>query len=135
MNTLLPMTRLIDAALHNTATTCAPHSALTATPRADVIEGEQEYRIRMDLPGVQADALEINVERQMLTVKAERKTELPEGFEQLRRERADRTAFTRTFRLGNVVDPDGIKANLQDGVLEIALPKSEQSVARRIQVD
>ncbi|MCP4573849.1 MAG: Hsp20/alpha crystallin family protein [bacterium] len=135
MNTLMPMTRLIDAALNGTTATCNPHAACAATPRADVIEGEQEYRILMDMPGVKADALEVNVEHQTLTVKAERQVELPEGFEARRRERAECVGFNRTFRLGNAVEAEGIKANLEDGVLEITLPKSEQSVARRIQVN
>ena len=134
MNTLLPMTRLIDAALANTAT-CTPRNTFAATPRADVIEGDQEYRILMDLPGVKSDDLEINVENQMLTVKAVRKVELPDGFEQKRRERAEQTGFARTFRLGNAVDADGIKAALTDGVLQITLPKSEKSLARRIAVN
>jgi HSP20 family protein len=134
MNTLLPMTRLFDAAFA-TPSTCAPRTAFSATPRADVIEGDQEYRILMDLPGVKSDDLEINVENQLLTVKAERKVELPEGFEQRRRERAEQTGFARTFRLGNAVDSEGIKAGLKDGVLEITLPKSERSLARRIQVN
>lgn len=135
MNTMLPMTRLIDAALNNSAATCSPHSPCNSTPRADVIEGEKEYRILMDLPGVKSEDLEVNVEHQTLSVKAERQMEVPEGFEQKRRERAERTGFARTFRLGNAVDADGIKAEMKDGVLELVLPKSEQSVARRIQVN
>lgn len=135
MNTLMPMTRLFDAAFSTPMNACTPRAGFNATPRADVIEGEKEYRILMDLPGVQAENLEINVEHQTLTVKAERTVELPEGFEQRRRERAERTGFSRTFRLGNAVDADGITASLKDGVLEIGLPKSEQSVARRIQVN
>ncbi len=135
MNTLLPMTRLIDAALNNRAEGWAPHAGCATTPRSDVIEGEKEYRILMDLPGVRNEDLEINVEHQTLTVKANRTLDLPEGFESQRRERSTLVDFARTFRLGNAVDAENIRASLKEGVLELTLPKSEQSVARRIEIN
>ena len=133
MNTLIPMTRMLDAALGNLDTMDWTGPA-AATPRADVLEGEQEYRIVMDLPGIAASDLEIQVENQTLSIKAERKNEVPEGFEPRRRERSGNVAFTRTFRLGNGVNAGGIDANLKDGVLTLTLPRSEQSLARRIEV-
>ena len=133
MNTLIPVTRMLDAALSNLDAMdwTAPAAA---TPRADVLEGEKDFRIVMDLPGIAAADLEISVENQTLSVKAERKLEVPEGFEPRRRERAGNVAFTRTFRLGNGVDPDNVEAKLQDGVLTLTLPKTEQSLPRRIEV-
>ena len=135
MNSLMPMTRMIDAALNPSFDRCATGATWTTTPRADVLEGDQEYRILMDLPGVRGEDLELNLEHQTLTVKAERALDLPEGFTSRRSERAGKTAFTRTFRLGNGVDLDGIKAHLKDGVLEVTLPKSEQSLPRKIEVN
>jgi HSP20 family protein len=133
MNTLLPMTRMLDAALSNLDSMdwTAP-AALT--PRADILEGEKEFRIVMDLPGIAAADLEISVENQGLAVKAERRFDVPEGFEARRRERAGNVGFTRSFRLGSGVDTDGISANLVDGVLTLTLPKTEQSLPRRIEV-
>ena len=133
MNTLIPMTRMLDAALNNLDSTdwTAPAAA---TPRADVLEGDKQFRIVMDLPGIAASDLEISVENQTLSVKAERKLEVPEGYEPRRRERALNVAFTRTFRLGNGVDADHVEARLQDGVLTLTLPKTEQSLPRRIEV-
>ena len=133
MNTLIPVTRMLDAALSNLDAMdwTAPAAA---TPRADVLEGDKEFRIVLDLPGIAASDLEISVENQTLSVKAERKLEVPEGFEPRRRERAGNVAFTRTFRLGSGVDPDAVGAKLQDGVLTLTLPKTEQSLPRRIEV-
>ena len=133
MNTLIPVTRMLDAALGNldSADWTAP---VAATPRADILEGEKEYRIVMDLPGIAAGDLEISLENQSLSVKAERNLEVPEGFEPRRRERAGSVGFTRTFRLGNGVDADKIEAKLKDGVLTLAVPKTEQSLPRRIEV-
>ena len=67
-------------------------------------------------------------------VKAEAKTVVPEGFTTLRRERAGRSTFQRSFNLGTNVDRDNISAKLEDGVLLITLPKSEKSLPRRIEV-
>jgi len=134
MNSLIPMTRMLDAALSNLdAQACAPATA--TTPRADVLEGEQEFRIVMDLPGIRRGDLQISVEHQSLTVKAERKVDVPEGFESRRRERKSSLEFTRSFRLGNGVDTEAIVANLEDGVLRLTLPKSAQGLPRRIEVN
>jgi HSP20 family protein len=133
MNTLIPVTRMLDAALSNLDAMDWTGPA-AATPRADVLEGDKVFRIVMDLPGIAASDLEVSVENQTLSVKAERKLEVPEGFEPRRRERAGNVAFTRTFRLGNGVDPENVEAKLQDGVLTLTLPKTEQSLPRRIEV-
>ncbi len=133
MNTLIPVTRMLDAALCNLDAMDRTVPA-AATPRADILEGEQEFRILMDLPGIAAADLEISVESQTLSVKAERKLEVPEGFEPRRRERAGNVGFTRTFRLGAGVDPGNVQAKLLDGVLTLTLPKTEQSLPRRIEV-
>lgn len=140
MNSLLPMTRMIDAALHGNLNRCEPagswNEAHPNTPiLADVLEGDQEYRILLDLPGVRSEDLEINVEHQTLTVKAERTLEVPEGFASRRQERSNKASFARTFRLGTGVDADAIKAGLKEGVLEIILPKTEQSLPRKIEVN
>lgn len=133
MNTLLPVSRMLDAALSNLdAMDWTAPAALT--PRADILEGEKEFRIVMDLPGIAAADLEISVENQSLSVKAERRFEVPEGFEPRRRERAGNVGFTRTFRLGSGVSVDDIGARLTDGVLTLTLPKTEQSLPRRIEV-
>ena len=132
MNALLPMTRMFDAAFCNHP--AAGQGAWNRAPRVDILESDQEYRILMDLPGVKSDNLEINLEDQNLTVKAERENALDEGWQARRRERPGRIAWSRTFSLGNVVEAEKIGARLEDGVLQITLPKSAQSVPRKIEV-
>lgn len=133
MNSLIPLTRIFDAALTNGLEQNLER-AWTASPRADILEGEREFRIAMDLPGIRAENLEIGLENQTLTVKASRESDLPEGFQPRRRERPDTGRFERTFTLGNAVDADKIGARLEDGVLMITLPKSDKSLPRRIEV-
>ncbi len=134
MNTLLPMTRMLDALACNLEAGHAADAEAWATPRADILEGDKEYRILMDLPGVQPSDLEISVENQALTIKAKRASSVPEGFQLRRHERPGPVSFSRSFSLGLGVDTDAIAASFADGVLQLSLPKSERSLPRRIEV-
>jgi len=135
LTSLLPMTRMIDAAFRNqTEDWNEEDRAYAATPRADILEGNEEYRIIMDLPGVQNKDLDISLENLTLTVSAERKMEIPEDFHARRRERAGNATFSRSFTLSNAVNAEKITAEFDRGVLQIVLPKSEKSLPRRIEV-
>ena len=133
MNTLIPLTRVFDAALNGQIDRNLD-TVWTQSPRADILEGEKEFQIAMDLPGVKADNLEINLENQPLTVKASRENSFPEGFEPRRRERPKGGIFERSFTMGIVVDADKISATLENGILMISLPKTDKSLPRRIEV-
>ena len=102
------------------------------TPRFDFWDGEHEWVLFGDLPGVTADNLELHVDNGHLTVHG-RVPSRYEGSRYLMREYgvAD---FYRTFTLGDEVDFDNISADMKDGVLTIRLPKSEAIKPRRIEV-
>ena len=136
MTTFFPQTRMLNARMLDAAlkSTLDTDRTTNLTPRADVLESEKEFRIVMDLPGVQSDGLEINLENQALIVKATRAAAVPEGFDVRRHERAGDLQFSRTFKLGNAVDGEQISAKLDGGVLQIVLPKSDASLPRRIVV-
>ena len=135
MNTLFPVTRMLDAAMKNSCHTWnGADGSCGRTPRADILEGEKEFRVLMDLPGVPHEDLDLSIEDQTLWVKAERKESVPEGFESRRNERAGHVTFSRTFSLGNAVEAASISAEFKNGVLTITLPKSEKSLPRRIEV-
>lgn len=134
MNTLLPVTRMLDALSCGLDSWNPTEADIWHSPRADILEGEKEYRILMDLPGVQTSDLEINVEGQTLTVKAQRPGDVPEGFTLRRHERPGPVSFSRSFTLGSAVDADGIQAGFESGVLRVSLPKSQRSLPRRIEV-
>ncbi|NNM32151.1 MAG: Hsp20/alpha crystallin family protein [Gemmatimonadetes bacterium] len=102
-------------------------------PRVDVHENEQEFRLRVDLPGVKKDDLHVEVERGDLILKASRK-QAQESHTPIRVERFSEATFTRTFSLGDDVDADKISASLEDGVLTVTIPKQEKSLPRRIKV-
>ena len=135
LTSLLPVSRMLDAAFRNQTDDWRDEDrAYAATPRADILEGNEEYRIIMDLPGVKNEDLDISLEDQTLSVTAERKMEIPEEFHARRRERAGNATFSRSFTLSNAVNVDKISARFDRGVLELVLPKSEKSMPRRIEV-
>lgn len=94
-------------------------------------EGDQ-FIVEFDLPGVSADSLNLDVERNVVTVRAER-PELESDREMLAAERP-RGVFSRQVFLGDTLDTDRIEASYQDGVLRLAIPIAEAAKPRRIAV-
>lgn len=110
-------------------------SSLTAwVPPVDIYETENELVLRADLPDLQEKDLDIRVENNMLTIRGERKfDQTVKQDNYLRIERAYGT-FSRSFSLPNTVNPEGIKAEYRNGVLEIRMPKREESKPKQIRV-
>ena len=104
------------------------------SPRTDLVEKDDAFHLRLDVPGMSKDDISINLQNGTLTVSGERSSEkTEEGEEYVRVERAFGT-FHRTFRLPDAVDPDSIEAAYEDGVLTINVPKTEESTRRRIEI-
>ena len=94
-------------------------------------DGEQ-FVVELDLPGVKTDSLDLDVERNVLTVRAERPG-LDQSREMLAAERP-RGVFSRQLFLGDNLDTDKIDANYHDGVLRLTIPIAEKAKPRRIQI-
>ncbi len=137
MNSLLPIRRIeamFDDLLTPTWRFADGETSVSVTPRADILEGEKEYRIQLDLPGVAREDLAIEVEGQTLTISAKRNAQAPEGFKALHNERADVTEYRRSFTLGSGVDASHIEAKLVNGTLTVIVAKHEQALPRKIEV-
>ena len=107
----------------------------TWAPAADIYETENELIAKLDLPGVQEKAVDIHVENNTLTIRGERQFEKEVTEDNyLRIERAYGT-FTRSFSLPNIVKVDNIRANLQNGVLTIRMPKREEAKPKQIKIN
>jgi HSP20 family protein len=91
------------------------------------------FRLEFDLPGVQADSIDLDVERNVLTVRAERPVQETAG-EQIAAERP-RGVFSRQLILGDNLDLDNISANYADGVLKLHVPVAEKAKPRKIAVE
>lgn len=118
-------------AVRGTATDTA-----TGTLALDVVETEANYTVTTALPGVNAEDIKINLHDDMLTISAEipqRISEQKEGERVLLRERTW-GKFSRTVRLPNSVQPDGVEATYENGILSLTLPKAEHALPRTIPV-
>lgn len=89
--------------------------------------------VHIDLPGVAADAVDVSVERSVLTITAERSFPTEEADRHYISERPKGT-FHRQVHLGESLDTDGIEADFADGVLTLRIPVSEKAKARKIEV-
>jgi HSP20 family protein len=103
-------------------------------PAMDLVETDDHFVLRADLPGMGEDDVKIEIEDTTLTVSGERKAEHESGGEGYYRvERAFGT-FARTLTLPQGVDPEAVTANFNRGVLEVRVPKPEARKPRRIEI-
>jgi|SRR6185369_10435089 HSP20 family protein len=100
------------------------------TPASDIEERESGYVIALDLPGIDRNALEIDVDENRLVVKGTRHIE---ASKQHRSERP-RGKFLRTFSVPGSVDQGKIAAEYKDGVLQIRLPKRTEQKSKKIDI-
>ena len=100
----------------------------------DAYRAGDQFVVTFDLPGVDPAAIELDVERNVLTVKAERRPlELGEGVEVQVSERP-LGVFSRQLFLGDTLDADRIEASYDSGVLTLSIPIAEQAKPRRIAI-
>lgn len=111
-------------------------AARDLVPPMDVKETDDRYVITTDMPGIKKEDISITLENGVLTICGETKseTEEKEGERILRQERRY-GKYVRSLRLGTQVDEKGVKANYQNGVLELTLPKAEEVKPKKITVD
>ncbi|GGS16658.1 Hsp20/alpha crystallin family protein [Streptomyces griseoviridis] len=108
----------------------------TARPSAmpmDAYRSGDDFVVHFDLPGIDPETIELDVERNVLNVRAERRSPAPEGAETVVAERPTGT-FTRQLFLGDTLDTDRIDASYDAGVLTLRIPVAEQAKPRRIQI-
>ena len=91
------------------------------------------FVVEFDLPGMKADSLDLDVERNVITVRAERPS-LDQNREMVAAERA-RGVFSRQLFLGESLDADRIEADYTDGVLRLTIPVAEKAKPRKIEIN
>lgn len=107
----------------------------TARPAAmpmDAYRDKDEFVVEFDLPGVDTDSIDLDVERNVVTVKAERPARNG-GTEMIANERP-RGTFSRQIFLGETLDVDHIKASYDAGVLALRIPVAEEAKPRKIEI-
>jgi HSP20 family protein len=93
----------------------------------------QRFVVEFDLPGIDPASIDLDVERNVLTVRAERKTSTGPEVELVAAERP-RGVFSRQVILGDALDTDGITAAYNAGVLRLTIPVAEKAKARKIAI-
>lgn len=118
--------RELDRFAERTRTT-SPAIPMDAVRRGDKVH------VAFDLPGVDPGSIDLEVERNVLTLRAERRFDQQEGDEVLAGERRQ-GMFTRQVFLGDNLDTANIGADYHDGVLEVTIPMAEQAKARKVSI-
>jgi HSP20 family protein len=103
-------------------------------PRVDIKEEPNRFLILADIPGVDPKEIEVHMEKGILSIRGERKTESKQESEKFTRVERSHGVFYRRFALPDSADPESITAKGSHGVLEIAIPKKPETTPRRISI-
>jgi HSP20 family protein len=127
------MNRLFEDASQRRASERNPSDEVEAAdwyPAADVYESDHEYTVAVDLPGIDRASLDISVEDDRLTIKGNRVAR------EATRQRAECPSgkFLKSFSVPAAVDQSDIRADYQDGVLQVHLPKRPERKAQRVEI-
>jgi HSP20 family protein len=105
------------------------------TPPVDIFEAGDLFIIKLEIPEVDKESIDIRMEGDELTISGERRLEQgTEGEQYLRMERGYGT-FTRSFSLTKTIDASEIKASIKDGILRVELPKKEEVKPKKIIIE
>jgi HSP20 family protein len=111
-----------------------PHGFGNDLPRIDIVDRDKEIVVRAELPGFKSDEIDLSIGDNLLTIKGSSRQEKEEDGEYHRKEISS-SYLTRTVALPEDVDGGKAKARLEDGLLEITVPKSGKSARRSIKVE
>jgi HSP20 family protein len=103
-------------------------------PSVDIIEDENEWLLKADLPEVKKENVKVTVENGVLTITGERRFEKEEKNRKYRRIERSYGNFLRSFTLPEGADGTKVVADFKDGVLKVHLPKTEKAKAKSVEV-
>jgi len=97
-------------------------------PAANIRETEKEYNIELAVPGMKRDDFNIEVDENMLSISCQKEEDIKEDKEGYKRREYNYSSFSRSFRLPETIKAESIKAQYDNGVLNIKVPKAEQTL-------
>jgi HSP20 family protein len=103
-------------------------------PAVDIAEHDDEYLVKVELPGVNKDEVKLTLENNILTIRGEKKQEKETKKENYHRVERSYGSFQRSFTLPAAVKSDKIDASYKDGILSVSLPKAEEAKPKQIEV-
>ena len=107
----------------------------TWAPAVDILENEHELVVKADVPDVDPKDLDIRVENNILTIRGERRFQKQVNENNYLRVERSYGSFARSFSLANTVNSEAIKADYQNGVLTLNIPKREEAKPKQIKVN
>ena len=102
--------------------------AFDFTPTVNTREGKEAYHVDIDLPGINKEDVDINIDKNILTISGKRETKEEVKEEDYYRIESNYGSFSRSFTLPEKVDVENIRAASDNGVLEIVIPKLNMEV-------
>jgi HSP20 family protein len=112
-----------------------PLTTASFVPAVDVYEDAQKVVLKLEVPGIEENDLDVRVENHTLTVKGERKFEKEEKEENFHRIERRYGSFYRAFTLPSTVDTESVAANYNAGVLKLELKKKAEAQPKQIKVN
>lgn len=109
-------------------------STASFVPPVDIYEDEHKIVLKLEVPGMKQEDLDVQLENNSLTVRGERKFESEEKEENFHRIERRYGSFYRAFTIPNTVNPDSVKADYDAGVLKIQLEKRAEAKPKQIKV-
>ncbi len=103
-------------------------------PAVDIEEKEKEFRITAELPGLKKEEIKINIKDNLLAISGEKKNVKKTEDENYHRTERIYGSFQRTFRLPEYADQDNIAAEYKDGILNVSIPKLEESISKNVEI-
>ncbi|HTM70594.1 MAG TPA: Hsp20/alpha crystallin family protein [Luteimonas sp.] len=133
-----PMRQLFDRLFEGTLFPAGNDESSVVTsqwmPLVDIREEGDRFVLYADIPGVEPQDIEVQMDKGLLTIKGERHAESTSESERYSRVERVHGSFHRRFALPDSADPEGITASGSNGVLRIVIPKRPETTPRRIQV-
>ena len=126
------MNKMFDGVFRSTGD--EDYSFSSWTPAVDIAEHDDEYLVKVELPGVNKDEVKLTLENNILTIRGEKKQEMETKKENYHRVERSYGSFQRSFTLPAAVKSDKIDASYKDGILTVSLPKAEEAKPKQIEV-
>src|SRR5688572_20509105 len=140
--TVMPIERLIEISremdrLFENGGRVTPTGDPSWVPPMDVFETAEEICCQLEVPGLSRENIDIRVENNLLTIAGEKKYEQRQDEKETGYRHSERRygRFERSFTLPRTIDADRVRANYENGVLTLSLPKAEQSKPRKIMIE
>ena len=128
------MNRMFDDAGRGWRNGDEPSATTTWSPSVDIFETEGEIVVKAELPGMSREDITLNLEKNVLTLRGERKFEKEAKDDNYHRIERSYGSFSRAFSIPVTVDEEKIRADYKEGVLKIVLPKKEQVKPKQIRI-